>query len=175
MSTKKIPNTISDKFKRKLYKINDFVCIYWLKEKKYGYITKINERSGGVISYMVKTQKYSYPCGIKIKEYKSAFAGVIAVEETKSLGSKFIQQQFTRESNSTTQAKTTSRTRTTRDINTTRTDKKVLSDKPKAKPKRKTTNKRKPGKGSLANGSSKKTTTVKSTKEKQSKFLEKFT
>lgn len=178
---KKIPKTIQNKFKKKQFKIGDFVYITWLNTEYYGYIKKITERPGKILSYLVQTEKYAYPCGLLIKGYKSGTVGSIDIDKTKEIG----QQKFKELSNKATRERkkptninrnTTSKKRK-KDISTTDT----VSTRPR-KSTAKRSNRRKNDSVSRSNSSSKSNTKSKgSTKrskvkpDKQSDFLKKFT
>jgi hypothetical protein len=93
MSKQQIPSIIQNKFKRELYKINEYVYFEWLGQKEYGYVIQIYQ-SSGTISYMVQGKKYRYPCGVQIKSFKSGTAGYIFHEQTQELGQAEIKRRF---------------------------------------------------------------------------------
>jgi hypothetical protein len=93
MAKQKIPTTIQNKFSRQQYKVGDYVCINFLGEKYYGYVKKVTERSNTFV-YMVQTNRYSYPCGIQIKDFLSGTAGNIFFDDTARLGSEEIKRRF---------------------------------------------------------------------------------
>jgi len=83
MKKKKLPKYIQEKFKKQQFNIGDIVKWEFLGESGWGVVKKIlkaNEK----ITYMVKTGKYTYPCGIQIKEYSSYYAGSIDYETSKN-------------------------------------------------------------------------------------------
>jgi hypothetical protein len=93
MAKQKIPTTIQNKFRTKLFKQGEYVYINWLGLKEYGFIKRIY-KSGDSFSYMVQTHSYVYPCGIQIKNYKSSIAGCILYEQTKEFGSVEIKRRY---------------------------------------------------------------------------------
>ena len=83
MKKKKLPKYIQEKFKKEQFKIGDIVKWEFLGESGWGVVKKIL-KTNDKISYMVKTGKYTYPCGIQIKEYSSYYAGSIDYETSKN-------------------------------------------------------------------------------------------
>jgi hypothetical protein len=83
MKKKKLPKYIQEKFKKQQFKIGDIVKWEFLGESGWGIIKKILN-ANDKITYMVKTGKYTYPCGIQIKEYSSYYAGSIDYEASKN-------------------------------------------------------------------------------------------
>lgn len=82
MKKKKLPKYVQDIFKKQQFKIGDTVKWEFLGESGWGIVKKILE-ANDKITYMVKTGKYTYPCGIQIKEYSSYYAGSIDLEISK--------------------------------------------------------------------------------------------
>ena len=82
MKKKKLPKYVEDIFKKQQFKIGDTVKWEFLGESGWGIVKKILE-ANDKITYMVKTSKYTYPCGIQIKEYSSYYAGSIDYETSK--------------------------------------------------------------------------------------------
>ena len=83
MKKKKLPKYVQDIFKKQQFKIGDTVKWEFLGESGWGIVKKILE-ANDKITYMVKTSKYTYPCGIQIKEYSSYYAGSIDYETSKN-------------------------------------------------------------------------------------------
>jgi len=83
MKKKKLPKYIQEKFKKQQFKIGDIVKWEFLGESGWGVVKKILN-ANDKITYMVKTGKYTYPCGIQIKEYSSYYAGSIDYETSKN-------------------------------------------------------------------------------------------
>jgi hypothetical protein len=83
MKKKKLPKYIQEKFKKQQFKIGDAVKWEFLGESGWGIVKKIL-KANDKITYMVKTGKYTYPCGIQIKEYSSYYAGSIDYETSKN-------------------------------------------------------------------------------------------
>jgi hypothetical protein len=83
MKKKKLPKYIQEKFKKQQFKIGDIVKWEFLGESGWGVVKKILN-ANDKITYMVKTSKYTYPCGIQIKEYSSYYAGSIDYETSKN-------------------------------------------------------------------------------------------
>ena len=83
MKKKKLPKYIQEKFKKQQFKIGDTVKWEFLGESGWGIVKKIL-KTNDKITYMVKTSKYTYPCGIQIKEYSSYYAGSIDYETSKN-------------------------------------------------------------------------------------------
>jgi len=83
MAKQKIPTTIQNKFRTKLFKQGEYVYINWLGLKEYGFIKRIY-KSGDSFSYMVQTHK----------NYKSSIAGCILYEQTKEFGSVEIKRRY---------------------------------------------------------------------------------
>ena len=83
MKKKKLPKYIQEKFKKQQFKIGDTVKWEFLGESGWGIVKKIL-KTNDKITYMVKTGKYTYPCGIQIKEYSSYYAGSIDYETSKN-------------------------------------------------------------------------------------------
>ena len=83
MKKKKLPKYVQDIFKKQQFKIGDIVKWEFLGESGWGVVKKIL-KANDKITYMVKTGKYTYPCGIQIKEYSSYYAGSIDYETSKN-------------------------------------------------------------------------------------------
>ena len=83
MKKKKLPKYIQEKFKKQQFKIGDTVKWEFLGESGWGIVKKIL-KANDKITYMVKAGKYTYPCGIQIKEYSSYYAGSIDYETSKN-------------------------------------------------------------------------------------------
>ena len=83
MKKKKLPKYVQDIFKKQQFKIGDTVKWEFLGESGWGIVKKIL-KANDKITYMVKTGKYAYPCGIQIKEYSSYYAGSIDYETSKN-------------------------------------------------------------------------------------------
>lgn len=83
MKKKKLPKYIQEKFKKPQFKTGDVVKWEFLGESGWGVVKKILN-TNDKITYMVKTGKYTYPCGIQIKEYSSYYAGSIDYETSKN-------------------------------------------------------------------------------------------
>ncbi len=83
MKKKKLPKYVQDIFKKQQFKIGDTVKWEFLGESGWGVVKKIL-KANDKITYMVKTGKYTYPCGIQIKEYSSYYAGSIDYETSKN-------------------------------------------------------------------------------------------
>ncbi len=83
MKKKKLPKYVQDIFKKQQFKIGDTVKWEFLGESGWGIVKKIL-KANDKITYMVKTGKYTYPCGIQIKEYSSYYAGSIDYETSKN-------------------------------------------------------------------------------------------
>ena len=83
MKKKKLPKYIQEKFKKPQFKPGDIVKWEFLGESGWGVVKKILN-TNDKITYMVKTGKYTYPCGIQIKEYSSYYAGSIDYETSKN-------------------------------------------------------------------------------------------
>ena len=83
MKKKKLPKYVQDIFKKQQFKIGDTVKWEFLGESGWGIVKKILN-ANDKITYMVKTGKYTYPCGIQIKEYSSYYAGSIDFETSKN-------------------------------------------------------------------------------------------
>ena len=128
MKKKKLPKYIQEKFKKQQFKIGEIVKWEFLGESGWGIVKKIL-KANDKITYMVKTGKYTYPCGIQIKEYSSYYAGSIDYETSKNRSNnvktgipatKTRTDNQTRKrlsgSNSNTISNTGSRSRTTDDI-----------------------------------------------------------
>ncbi len=81
MKKKKFPKYIQDKFAKPQFKIGDKVLYEFLGDGGWGIITEIHKHNE-TISYMVKGSGYTYPCGLKIKEHRSYYAGTIFFEES---------------------------------------------------------------------------------------------
>ena len=81
MKKKKYPKYIQDKFTKPQFKVGDKVLYEFLGDSGWGIITKI-QKHNETVSYMVKGRGYTYPCGLKIKEYRSYYAGTIFFEES---------------------------------------------------------------------------------------------
>lgn len=77
----KLPKYIQDKFSKPQFGIGDKVKYNFLGNAGWGIITNIYKHND-TISYMVKGSGYTYPCGLKIKEYRSYYAGTIFFEES---------------------------------------------------------------------------------------------
>lgn len=93
MAKQKIPETVTKKFSKKLFKENQFVVIDWLGQTKYGYITKI-KKSGAYYSYSVKTSDKTYPCGVQIGQHRTAAAGNIKYDDVTEFGPEIIESRY---------------------------------------------------------------------------------
>ena len=82
MKRQKFPKYIQNLFKKPQFRVGDRVKYNFLGEGGWGVVTKINE-SNEKITYMVKGGRYTYPCGLKVKEYSSYYAGHIFYQESK--------------------------------------------------------------------------------------------
>tara|TARA_B100000963_G_scaffold336650_1_gene331903 strand:+ start:71 stop:574 length:504 start_codon:yes stop_codon:yes gene_type:complete len=80
---KKYPKYIQEKFNKPQFKVGDFVQYEFLGDHGWGYVTKI-QKINETISYMVQGNNYTYPCGLKIKEHSSYYAGSIDYEASKN-------------------------------------------------------------------------------------------
>ena len=76
-----LPKYIQDKFSKPQFGIGDKVKYNFLGNAGWGIITNIYKHND-TISYMVKGSGYTYPCGLKIKEHRSYYAGTIFFEES---------------------------------------------------------------------------------------------
>ena len=116
----KIPKYIINKFKKPQFKVGDIVLYSFLGESGYGKIISINnEKADQEVSYTVEGNGYKYPCGLKIKEYKSYQFGYILYDETTNHDGPLTIPK--RKTNTTTNG-SNSRKRTSRD------DSKILSN-----------------------------------------------
>ena len=97
----KIPAYVLKQFNRAMYKVGDKVIIQWLGQIKTGYVKNTKESSWGhnyLVEVTEKGLKRSdnvtrYPCGIKIKEYKTEYnVGVILHDRTQQGGEKDTQR-----------------------------------------------------------------------------------
>ncbi len=84
MKKKKLPKYIQDKFKKPQFKIGDKVKFEFLGDGGIGTISKI-QKFNDTINYMVRHDKYSYPCGLKYKDYSSYYAATIDYDASKKL------------------------------------------------------------------------------------------
>ena len=82
MKRQKFPKYIQNLFKKPQFRVGNRVKYNFLGEGGWGVVTKINE-SNEKITYMVKGGRYTYPCGLKVKEYSSYYAGHIFYQESK--------------------------------------------------------------------------------------------
>ena len=80
---KKFPKYIQEKFSKPQFKVGDKVFYEFLGDSGLGIITAIHKHNE-TISYMVKGGRYSYPCGLQIKEHSSYYAGSIDFEKSKN-------------------------------------------------------------------------------------------
>jgi hypothetical protein len=78
----KFPKYIQNLFKKPQFQVGDRVKYNFLGEGGWGVVTKINQ-SNEKITYMVKEGRYTYPCGLMVKEYSSYYAGHIFYQESK--------------------------------------------------------------------------------------------
>ena len=76
MKKQKLPKYVQAIFRKPQFKVGDRVKFEFLGDHGWGYITKISKYNDK-ISYMVKGNGYSYPCGIQVKGYSSYYAGTI--------------------------------------------------------------------------------------------------
>ena len=83
MKKQKLPKYVQAIFRKPQFKVGDRVKFEFLGDHGWGYITKISKYNDK-ISYMVKGNGYSYPCGIQIKGYSSYYAGTIDFEASKN-------------------------------------------------------------------------------------------
>ena len=83
MKKQKLPKYVQAIFRKPQFKVGDHVKFEFLGDHGWGYITKISKYNDK-ISYMVKGNGYSYPCGIQIKGYSSYYAGTIDFEASKN-------------------------------------------------------------------------------------------
>jgi hypothetical protein len=76
--TQTIPAHIQNMMSKPQYSIGQAVCIKWLGVKKYGFILKI-KKAHEEVSYFVRTNDRTYPCGIQIDTYttKHYAAGLV--------------------------------------------------------------------------------------------------
>lgn len=82
MKKQKFPKYIQNLFKKPQFQVGDRVKYNFLGEGGWGVVTKINQ-SNEKITYMVKEGRYTYPCGLMVKEYSSYYAGHIFYQESK--------------------------------------------------------------------------------------------
>ena len=83
MKKQKLPKYVQAIFRKPQFKIGDHVKFEFLGDHGWGYITRIRKYNDK-ISYMVKGNGYSYPCGIQVKGYSSYYAGTIDFEASKN-------------------------------------------------------------------------------------------
>ena len=83
MKKQKLPKYIQAIFRKPQFKVGDRVKFEFLGDHGWGYITRISKYNDK-ISYMVKGNGYSYPCGIQVKGYSSYYAGTIDFEASKN-------------------------------------------------------------------------------------------
>ena len=83
MKKQKLPKYVQAIFEKPQFKIGDRVKFEFLGDHGWGYITRISKHNDK-ISYMVKGNGYSYPCGIQVKGYSSYYAGTIDFEASKN-------------------------------------------------------------------------------------------
>ena len=81
MKKKNLPKYIHEKFSKPQFNIGDKVKYEFLGNSGWGIILSIHKHDNK-ISYMVKGHSRSYPCGLKIKEHRSYYAGTIFFEES---------------------------------------------------------------------------------------------
>ena len=81
MKKKKIPKYIQDKFSKPQFALGDTVKYNFLGKAGWGIITNIYKHYD-TISYMVKGNDRTYPCGLTFKEHRSYYAGTIFFEES---------------------------------------------------------------------------------------------
>ncbi len=166
MKKKKLPKYVQDIFKKQQFKIGDTVKWEFLGESGWGIVKKILE-ANDKITYMVKTSKYTYPCGIQIKEYSSYYAGSIDYETSKN------RSNNVKAGVSTTKTRTSNKTRkqlSGSDSNT------ISNTRSNSRSKNGIGN----GNGQHTKTDSRSTTTIKTTEldnefEKQKNFLRRFT
>ena len=84
MKKNKLPKYVQEKFKKPQFKVGDKVKFEFLGEGGIGTISKI-QKFNDTISYMVKYCRYSYPCGLRIKEFTSYYAASIDYDISKKL------------------------------------------------------------------------------------------
>jgi len=82
MKKQKLPKYVQEIFRKPQFKVGDCVKFEFLGDHGWGYITRISKYNDK-ISYMVKGNGYSYPCGIQVKEYTSYYAGSIDLQASK--------------------------------------------------------------------------------------------
>ena len=83
MKKQKLPKYVQAIFRQPQFKVGDYVKFEFLGDHGWGYITRISKYNDK-ISYMVKGNGYSYPCGIQVKGYSSYYAGTIDFEASKN-------------------------------------------------------------------------------------------
>lgn len=83
MKKQKLPKYVQAIFRKPQFKVGDHVKFEFLGDHGWGYITRISKYNDK-ISYMVKGNGYSYPCGIQVKGYSSYYAGTIDFEASKN-------------------------------------------------------------------------------------------
>ena len=83
MKKKKLPKYIQQIFTKPQFKKDDLVKYEFLGDSGWGIVKKIIN-ANDKITYMVKGNGYTYPCGIQIKEYCSYYAGSIDFETSKA-------------------------------------------------------------------------------------------
>ena len=83
MKKQKLPKYVQAIFRKPQFKVGDRVKFEFLGDHGWGYITRISKYNDK-ISYMVKGNGYSYPCGIQVKGYSSYYAGTIDFEASKN-------------------------------------------------------------------------------------------
>ena len=81
----KLPKYVQEKFKKPQFKVGDTVNFEFLGESGLGVITNIKKHNDKEVTYTVKQGKYSYPCGLNIKEFRSYYAGGVNYELSKKV------------------------------------------------------------------------------------------
>ena len=168
MKRQKFPKYIQNLFKKPQFRVGDRVKYNFLGEGGWGVVTKINE-SNEKITYMVKGGRYTYPCGLKVKEYSSYYAGHIFYQESKDA--------IDKGSNGATRStRTKKRNDNTVRMGTTRANGDTVSNKPRSTHGRENDNRTSNAEHiSTDKTSSKETSTeLEDAIEKQKNFLRKF-
>lgn len=168
MKKQKFPKYIQNLFKKPQFRVGDRVKYNFLGEGGWGVITKINE-SNEKITYMVKGGRYTYPCGLKVKEYSSYYAGHIFYQESKDGIDK-------RSTGTTRSTRTKKQNDNTIRVGSTRSNGDTVSNKSKPTYGRENDNRLGNAKHVSTNTTSSKETSSKleDAIEKQKKFLRKF-
>ena len=166
MKKKKLPKYVQDIFKKQQFKIGDTVKWEFLGESGWGIVKKIL-KANDKITYMVKTGKYTYPCGIQIKEYSSYYAGSIDYETSKNRSNNVKARVSTTKTRTSNKARKRLSGSDSNPISNTRSNSRSKND---------TRN----GNGQHIKTDSRSTTTIKTTEldnefEKQKNFLRRFT